>query len=577
MPSHSDPTPAAGAEAVGRLRGLARRCPVTVFLVGAFGIAWASLAAALVTDLPVEPFLLVANIVGLLGSALTVTWLADGRPAVRRLLAGVLRWRIGWTWALLALLGIPVTTLLLAAATGTLVPPQDGWGWMAVDLGVGTLLWGALLFNLWEETAWAGFVQRRLMDRHGLLVGSALTALPFAALHLPLLLYGRSGVAEVVTGAGGLLLLAFVFRLLAGTVLLSTGGSTLAVGVLHAAFNSAGELDAVQGDWQRDVALIVCTVGGLFLWRAHRRRALSVDGLSRAAERDVPDQPSLQSGPPTRRDELLRFRAAHPVHGLTAGGTHWQYLTGGAGSHVVLYLPGGSGQAEASFEYLAAMETDHRVVSVTYPEVETIDDLVDGVLSVLDAECVDTATVWGTSFGGMVAQVLVRRAPHRVGALVLANTAAPSRRRARRIAEQMLVLRALPASLVRPLLRAALVARLRGLNPPEQAFWRAYLTETLLPRAKQATLALTRLGLDFHRRRFAATDLDGWPGRVLILQATDAELYQEMHQPMRRLYRGAEIRTFEGGHTTSLAQADQYIAAVRAFLHARAVPTRAGW
>ena len=45
---------------------------------------------------------------------------------------------------------------------------------------------GAVTGNLWEETVWGGFVQGRLMARHGLLVGSLLTAVPFFLIHLPL-------------------------------------------------------------------------------------------------------------------------------------------------------------------------------------------------------------------------------------------------------------------------------------------------------------------------------------------------------------------------------------------------------
>ena len=56
--------------------------------------------------------------------------------------------------------------------------PERGWpatvAWALFD----TLVFGALVLNLWEETAWGGFAQSRLMARHGLLVGALLTALP---------------------------------------------------------------------------------------------------------------------------------------------------------------------------------------------------------------------------------------------------------------------------------------------------------------------------------------------------------------------------------------------------------------
>ena len=70
-------------------------------------------------------------------------------------------------------------------ATGTLHRPADGW----ISVGLTYLLFlalGAVTGNLWEETVWGGFVQGRLMARHGLLVGSLLTAVPFFLIHLPL-------------------------------------------------------------------------------------------------------------------------------------------------------------------------------------------------------------------------------------------------------------------------------------------------------------------------------------------------------------------------------------------------------
>ncbi len=552
-----------GRAPAGRLPDVAHRYPVALFLLAALGIGWAALGVALLGSLPLQPFLLVATFVGLFGTAVAVTAFAEGRSGVRRLLGGLLRWRIGWTRALLVLAGMPVTTLAVAALTGTLVSPQDGWGRLAVAVAVEVLLWGTLLINLWEETAWAGFLQRRLMDRHGMVVGSVLTAVPFAALHLPLLLGGGPTAGEVLAGAGGLLVLALLFRFLAGMILLSTGGSLLAVGVLHASFNSAGGLDAVNGTWQRDAALVILTAAVAVTYRVRRRRTPSARPTGHEAIRPMSATPSA---PSDRREQLQRFRAGHPVRHVQVGATRWQYLVGGSGHQVVLYLPGGTGQADASFTYLTALETDHRIVSVTYPQVATLDELTAGLVAVLDAERITTAAVWGTSFGGMVAQLLVRRAPTRVTALILANTAAPSPARARKAAAQLRVLRWIPGFVLRALLRVAFVRQLGGLDPRERAFWRAYVEETFLPDAKPATLNLTRLGLQFYRRRFVPDDLDGWPGRVLILHAKDDELYREMHQPLNQLYPRGTVRTFPGGHAASLAQADRYVTAVRAFL-----------
>jgi membrane protease YdiL (CAAX protease family) len=164
---------------------MARR-PLTTFLLLVYGIGWPVLMVPVVTDLPTEPFLVVLLFLALLAPALVVTRWADGPGAIRQLLARTLIWRFGLGRWVVILLAMPVLTLVLAAASGTLTTPARGW---PAEVGLylfSTLIFGALVANLWEETAWGGFAQTRLMARHGLLVGSLLTAPLFALIHVPL-------------------------------------------------------------------------------------------------------------------------------------------------------------------------------------------------------------------------------------------------------------------------------------------------------------------------------------------------------------------------------------------------------
>ncbi|WP_298585281.1 CPBP family intramembrane glutamic endopeptidase [uncultured Kocuria sp.] len=259
----------------------ARRRPVTMFLLLALGLGWAALTAPLLAGLPMEPFLLLMTYVALLGSALLATRLADGPGGIRRLLGRAFAWRFGaGRWAVV-LLGMPVLTLALAAATGSLRAPPAGWaaeaGWYLFN----TLVFGALVLNLWEETAWGGFLQSRLTARHGLAFAAVLTALPFAAVHLPLYLAeGWSG--ETARNLALLVLLAPVYRYLLGLHLLDTGGSVLAIGIQHAAWNAAGSLGAVEGEWQAIVAVVLLTV---LLALERRLRGRGTRPLGRDAER----------------------------------------------------------------------------------------------------------------------------------------------------------------------------------------------------------------------------------------------------------------------------------------------------
>jgi uncharacterized protein len=237
-----------------RRPNIVQRRPVTAFLVLALGIGLSGLVIPLLAGIPMAPFLLVMVFVALLGSALVVTRVADGPGAIKKLLSRVLIWRFGVArWAVI-LLGVPILTVALAAVSGTLASPAGGWG---AEIGwylVNTLIIGALTLNLWEETAWAGFVQSRLMARHGLLQAAVLTAVPFAVIHIPLYLEGDQAWSQKAIGLAILFAAAPVYRYLLGMHLLDTGGSLLAVGVQHASWNAAQKLDAVQGGtWQWQV------------------------------------------------------------------------------------------------------------------------------------------------------------------------------------------------------------------------------------------------------------------------------------------------------------------------------------
>ena len=264
------PTTPTMAPGNGRVRDLVRRRPLASFLLLAFGVGWPSLTAPAITGLPGEPFLALFLYGALLAPALIVVRWADGPGAVRRLLTRTVQWRFGLVRWVVALFGVPALTLAIAGASGTFRIPEQGWLYEAGMYLLGTLVIGALLGNVWEETAWGGLVQSRLMERHGLLVGSLLTAPLFAAIHVPLEFYGDRTWSEIAVQLVILFAIASVYRYLIGMQLLDTGGSVLAIGVLHASWNASRSLEAVEGEWQVGAAVVLLTV---LVAVARRRKA----------------------------------------------------------------------------------------------------------------------------------------------------------------------------------------------------------------------------------------------------------------------------------------------------------------
>ena len=252
------------------VRQYAARRPITTFLTIVLSLGLASLGICAALGAPMEPAILLTAYVGLAGAALLITRWADGPAAVRDLLRRLIRWRIGLGRWVTVIFALPALTVGVAAATGTLVIPPEGWltetGWYLF----GVLIFGALVLNVWEELGWTGFMQSRLATRRGLVGAALLTAVPFGLVHVPLAFAPGWTTTSAAVTIGAVLVFAPFFRYLLGMVYADTG-SLLAVGVLHAAFNASGALGVIDGGWQHIPALIVLTLA-VALHR-HRRRA----------------------------------------------------------------------------------------------------------------------------------------------------------------------------------------------------------------------------------------------------------------------------------------------------------------
>jgi membrane protease YdiL (CAAX protease family) len=261
------PTPHPSA---GSLRRAVGNHPVLIASSLLIGITWLAQLVILLAGWPTA-IALGVELAAFVAVPLALSAAMGGKPKLKQLLAGFLKVRIGFGRWLLIVLAMPLLTISVALVTGTYVSPADGWGAMAVSYVVGGLLLSGVTGNMAEEAAWSGFVQSRLMSRHGVIVGSLLTAIPFSLIHLPLA-FDERGLfatpwADVALTWTVLIALAPVLRLLIGCVLVDTSGSLLAVGFLHAAFNASGGLSVLGGGWwQNVVALVILTL----LVLAHR-------------------------------------------------------------------------------------------------------------------------------------------------------------------------------------------------------------------------------------------------------------------------------------------------------------------
>jgi len=233
---------------VSALRRVVARHPVAAFLVMVYAVNIAVALVPLLTRRDILPFGLapydsLGHIFGVALPAFLVVAATHGRAGVRDLARRSLRWRVGVRWYLVALLGVPVATLLCASALFGLAPFNalvEKWQ-LLFTVVLPQLLLLILFYNVAEEVGWTGFLQARLQERYGPLKASVIVTLPFALFHLP------SWMVEFELGLSQLhiaLLLTAIFGIsqLFGRVIImwlynNTSYSVLLVGMFHSSFN----------------------------------------------------------------------------------------------------------------------------------------------------------------------------------------------------------------------------------------------------------------------------------------------------------------------------------------------------
>ena len=306
----------------------------------------------------------------------------------------------------------------------------------------------------------------------------------------------------------------------------------------------------------------------LFLFAAAVLVAVLGACAPRPRESDAATFERIYAGVPRDQvDRLVEFRVSHPYKEVTVGAARWHYIACGSGEQTLVLLPGVSRQAESTFVLISLLEGRYRIIAPSYPPVRTMGELADGLAGILEAEGVEQAAVWGTSFGGMVAHVFVHRYPEKVSRLIVANSGMPNLSPA--VLAVLQTARYWPTPLAMAVLRQALSGAEEA-DDPERDFWRARLNELfsgVLTRAD--AVASVENSVDFVRHGHYAPDaLAGWKGQVLFLESeNDQSVSASEREALRAQYPQAEVYVFRGApHEPWRTHREEYLRVLGEFL-----------
>ncbi len=169
--------------------------------------------------------------IGLPVATLVAATVSGGWPAVKDLLARMLRGRVGVRWYAAALLLLPAMALA-SAVIGAVIRHPVGVGELVPLAAVpGLLLIEVWMFLLTEETAWRGFALPRLQRRLSPVTAAVVLGVVWSLWHLPLFL--TDGSFQHGIPFAGFVLSTVAMSITTSWLFNATRGSVLLAAILH--------------------------------------------------------------------------------------------------------------------------------------------------------------------------------------------------------------------------------------------------------------------------------------------------------------------------------------------------------
>lgn len=272
---------------------------------------------------------------------------------------------------------------------------------------------------------------------------------------------------------------------------------------------------------------------------------------------------------------LDNFRAHYqPLTGRLNGHT-WQYFDTATPGDTLLILPGNGGPAEALFPWIEGFAQHFRVIAPDPPaSLNRIEQVTEGLRALLHQANIQRLSLFGMAYGGMLAQVFVRRYPELVDDVVMTHTRLPDPRQAEIINMQRSFMRLYPGPLLMWLANRRLQRDLSQAHAPatleERAFWKTYYADLYRTRfGRSHLLSRARISSDYHvSMSFQSTDLQHWKGHMLIIESEYDDIISEGDRgALLTMYPRAFVQTLYGmSHLATILAAQTILSSSLNFL-----------
>lgn len=276
------------------------------------------------------------------------------------------------------------------------------------------------------------------------------------------------------------------------------------------------------------------------------------------------------------QEVLNVFQTTYPPHQATFQNSTFNYYIGGNGNRTLLLLPGILGTNEILFPYFIELTKSYKVIMPIYPNLYTIKELLQSINFILKKEKIDTLTLVGCGFGGIVAQCFVRNRPKKVEQMILIHSNSISddfpeaafHSRIVYLAKMIKFTDFMPLSITKSSYKKTF-KKIGNALSTDKVFWKNHLIKLADSYTKSHMNASLGRLFDFTSNyKLTSSDLKTWQGTSLIIEDTYDDPYTTLEREiLHKLYSSSQIVTIPGlGSINILEHSPKYLEAITQFL-----------
>ena len=248
----------------------------------------------------------------------------------------------------------------------------------------------------------------------------------------------------------------------------------------------------------------------------------------------------------------------------TVNNTTWHYFRLGTGTPI-FWLTGGLRRAAFGFAFMERLANRHTVIAPDYHAVQTIDEFITAFDAILQAEGIQTFTLGGQSYGGLLAQAYLAHKGEAVERLILSSSGPANYGKAWLPAEYAFIAlaRLLPEKMVKNLLTGGL---LKAITLPESEHdeWLEAIHAVMQNGLSRADV-ISHFGVaaDLIRKGIVTpAAFRNWSGRIFVLTAENDPTQSKKDIPRYEKLFGRAVEVLNMGnmgHTAALFDPDKYV------------------